>query len=157
MAEVESTESGERLEVAVQRVGVVEVPLPRYQSARAAGMDLQAAVGAPLTLAPLERVLVPTGLAMAIPPGWEGQVRPRSGLAAKRGITVINAPGTIDSDYRGEIKVALVNLSGEPARIEPLERIAQLVFARHGTARLTLVTALDETTRGAGGIGSTGS
>jgi dUTP pyrophosphatase len=119
-------------------------------------MDLQAAMTESVTLRPLERVVVSTGLALAIPPGWEGQVRPRSGLAAKRGITVINAPGTIDSDYRGEIRVALVNLSSEPATIEPLERIAQIVFARHGTAKLELVTELDETARGDGGYGSTG-
>src|SRR5690242_3180949 len=100
----------EKLEVRVMRVGSVEVPLPRYESEHAAGMDLRAALEAPLTLASLERATVPTGLAMAIPNGWEGQVRPRSGLAAKRGVTVINAPGTIDSDYRGEVMVALVNL-----------------------------------------------
>jgi dUTP pyrophosphatase len=120
-------------------------------------MDLQAALGAPVTLRSLERVIVPTGLAMSIPTGWEGQVRPRSGLAAKRGVTIINSPGTIDSDYRGEIKVALVNLSADVVTIEPLERIAQIVFARHGTAMLELVTDLDHTERGAGGYGSTGS
>jgi dUTP pyrophosphatase len=143
--------------VPVMRVGTVDVPLPRYQSERAAGMDLQAAITHPVTLRSLERRLFPTGLAMAIPPGWEGQVRPRSGMAAKRGVTVINAPGTVDSDYRGEIKVALVNLSPEPVTVEPLERIAQIVFARHGTARLVATDSLDETTRGAGGYGSTGS
>jgi len=148
--------TGDRITVQVQRVGQVEVPMPRYQTERAAGMDLQAAITEPVTLRSLERVMIPTGLAMAIPPGWEGQVRPRSGLAAKRGITVINAPGTIDSDYRGEVKVALVNLSAETVTIEPLERIAQIVFARHGTATLEVVTALDETARGAGGYGSTG-
>jgi dUTP pyrophosphatase len=137
-------------------VGPIEVPLPRYQTEHAAGMDLQAALAEPITLRSLERAIVPTGLAMAIPTGWEGQVRPRSGLAAKRGVTVINAPGTIDSDYRGEVKVALVNLSPEIVTIEPLERIAQIVFARHGTATLELVTELDETVRGAGGYGSTG-
>lgn len=146
----------EKLHVLVQRVGSVEVPLPKYQSENAAGMDLQAALTEPLTLKSLERALVPTGLAMAIPHGWEGQVRPRSGLAAKRALTVINAPGTIDSDYRGEVKVALVNLGLETQVIEPLERIAQLIFARHGTASLEVVTALDETKRGAGGYGSTG-
>jgi dUTP pyrophosphatase len=119
-------------------------------------MDLQAAIAEELTIQSLERVLVPTGLAMAIPPGWEGQVRPRSGLAWNRGLTVINAPGTIDSDYRGEVKVALVNLGREPAKIAPLERIAQLVFARHGTARPVQVETLDATARGAGGYGSTG-
>lgn len=149
--------SGDPLRVQVKRVGPVEVALPRYQSAHAAGMDLQAALTEPVTLRSLERVMVPTGLAMAIPTGWEGQVRPRSGLAAKRGVTVINAPGTVDSDYRGEIKVALVNLGGDAVTIEPLERIAQIVFARHGTATLEEVTTLDETARGDGGYGSTGS
>lgn len=144
------------LRVLVQRVGPIEVPLPRYQTEHAAGMDLQAALQEPITLRSLERATIPTGLAMAIPTGWEGQVRPRSGLAAKRGVTVINAPGTIDSDYRGEVKVALVNLSAEAVTIEPLERIAQLVFARHGTATLEVVTELDEAARGAGGYGSTG-
>lgn len=146
----------DRINVQVQRVGSVEVPLPRYHSEHAAGMDLHAALTVPVTLRSLERVTISTGLAMAIPNGWEGQVRPRSGLAAKRGITVINAPGTIDSDFRGEIKVALVNLSADTVTIEPLERIAQLVFARHGTATLALATTLDETARGAGGYGSTG-
>lgn len=146
----------EPLRIRVRLVGSVEVPLPRYQSEHAAGMDLQAALTEPVTLHSLERVIVPSGLAIAIPTGWEGQVRPRSGLAAKRGVTIINAPGTIDSDYRGEIKVALVNLSADPVTIEPLERIAQIVFARHGTATLEVVTSLDETARGAGGYGSTG-
>lgn len=144
------------LRVRVAKVGAIDVPLPRYQSAGAAGMDLQAAIPEPVTLGPLERVLVPTGLAMAIPAGWEGQVRPRSGIAAKRGLTVINAPGTIDSDYRGEIKVAIVNVSNAPQTIAPLERVAQIVFAEHGTAELVLVDALDDTERGAGGYGSTG-
>ncbi len=148
--------SGERITVQVRRVGDVDVPMPRYQSEHAAGMDLQAALKEPVTLRSLERVMIPTGLSMAIPTGWEGQVRPRSGLAAKRGITVINSPGTVDSDYRGEIKVALVNLSAETVTIEPLERVAQIVFARHGTATLEVVAALDETARGAGGYGSTG-
>jgi dUTP pyrophosphatase len=156
MAEMEHHESQESLDVRVRKIGPIDVPLPRYQTEHAAGMDLQAAIAEPVTLQSLERVLVRTGLAMAIPHGWEGQVRPRSGLAAKRGVTVINAPGTVDSDYRGELMVALVNLSAEPVTIEPLERIAQLVFARHGTATLKLVDALDETSRGAGGYGSTG-
>lgn len=142
--------------VLVKRVGPVEVPLPRYQSVHAAGMDLQAALKEPVILGSLERVLVPTGLAMAIPVGWEGQVRPRSGLAAKRGLTVINTPGTIDADFRGEVQVCLVNLSRETVTIEPLERIAQIVFARHGVATLELVETLDATSRGAGGYGSTG-
>lgn len=149
-------ETPESLEVRVARVGSVEVPLPRYQTEHAAGMDLHAAITEAITLRPLERAIVPTGLAMAIPVGWEGQVRPRSGLAARRGVTVINAPGTIDSDYRGEVKIALVNLSAEPAMIEPFERIAQIVFARHGVATMALTSALDATARGAGGYGSTG-
>jgi dUTP pyrophosphatase len=149
-------ESVEKLVVQVRRVGAVDVPLPRYQSENAAGMDLQAAIGEALTLRSLERVMVPTGIAIAIPHGWEGQVRPRSGMAAKRGVTVINSPGTVDSDYRGEVIVALVNLSADRVTIEPLERIAQLVFARHGIASLEVVTTLEETTRGAGGYGSTG-
>lgn len=149
-------EEPESIQVRVRRVGPVEVPLPRYHSEHAAGMDLQAALTDPVTLGSLERVTIPTGLAVAIPTGWEGQVRPRSGLAAKRGVTVINAPGTVDSDYRGEVKVALVNLSPDPVTIEPLERIAQIVFARHGSARLELVEELDATERGAGGYGSTG-
>jgi dUTP pyrophosphatase len=144
------------LVVSVRRVGPIDVPLPRYQTEGAAGMDLQAAIAAPLRLEPLSRAIVPTGLSMAIPRGWEGQVRPRSGLAAKRGVTVINAPGTIDSDYRGEIMVALVNLSGEAVTLDPLERIAQVVFSQHGVARLQLATELDDTARGAGGYGSTG-
>jgi len=140
----------------VKRVGEIDVPLPKYQTSNAAGMDLQAAIPTSLTLKPLERALVSTGLAMAIPHGWEGQVRPRSGLAAKRGITVLNTPGTIDSDYRGELKVCLVNVSNADVTIEPLERVAQIVFARHGTATLEIVSTLDETERGAGGYGSTG-
>lgn len=142
--------------VRVLRVGPVEVPLPKYQSVGAAGMDIHAATVEVVTLGPLERRLFPTGLALAIPPGFEVQVRPRSGLAAKRGLTVINTPGTIDSDYRGEVGVVLVNLSNEPATIEPGERIAQLVVAKVERAELRVVTSLDETERGAGGYGSTG-
>jgi dUTP pyrophosphatase len=130
--------------------------LPRYQTAGAAGMDLHAALEAPITLAPGARVLVPTGLAFAIPNGWEGQVRPRSGLAAKHGVTVINAPGTIDSDYRGEVGVVLVNHGQQPFVITQGERIAQIVFAPYAQATLDEVDALDETARGAGGYGSTG-
>src|SRR5437762_1260022 len=158
MVEAEVTECknpGERLDVPVQRVGTTEVPLPRYQTARAAGMDLQAAIAQPITLGSLERALVPTGLAMAIPPGWEGQVRPRSGLAAKRGVTVINAPGTIDSDYRGELVVLLVNLGREPHVIKPGDRIAQLVVAPVVQAAVEEVEALSDTARGAGGFGHT--
>jgi dUTP pyrophosphatase len=143
--------------MAVMRMGAVEVPLPRYQTEGASGMDLHAALTAPLVLAPLARAKVPTGLAFAIPQGYEGQVRPRSGLAARTGVTVLNAPGTVDADYRGEVMVVLVNLSDAPATIAPLERIAQLVFAPVARAELELVETLDPTARGAGGYGSTGS
>ena len=130
--------------------------LPAYATELSAGMDLRASLDAPLTLGPLERALVPTGLYIALPPGFEAQVRPRSGLAAKHGITVLNTPGTIDADYRGEIKVILVNLSQTPFEIVPGERIAQMVVARHERVEWTEVDALDDTSRGAGGFGSTG-
>ena len=146
----------ERFEVRVKRVGSIDVPLPRYQTNGAAGMDLHAAVSEPITLPSLGRAKVPTGLSVAIPHGYEGQVRPRSGLAAKHGVTVVNTPGTVDSDYRGEIAVVLVNLGTAPFTVAPLERIAQIVFARHEIATLVEVTELDETVRGAGGYGSTG-
>ena len=133
-----------------------KIPLPSYQTALAAGVDLHAAIDGPLTIAPNARVLVPTGIALALPPGFEGQVRPRSGLAWSRGITVLNSPGTIDADYRGEIKVLLVNLGTDEVDIAPLERIAQLVVARHARAELLVVDVLDDTARGAGGYGSTG-
>jgi dUTP diphosphatase len=135
-----------------------DLPLPSYQSALAAGMDLIAAVPAdkPLTLAPGIRALVPTGLAIALPPGTEAQVRPRSGLAVKHGLTVLNAPGTIDADYRGEVQVLLINLGSEPATVTRGMRIAQMVVATIARARLQEVTGLDETPRGAGGFGSTG-
>jgi len=132
------------------------LPLPAYQSEDAAGLDLVAAVEEPLTLPPLGRALVPTGLAMALPPGYEAQVRPRSGLAAKHGVTVLNSPGTIDADYRGEVKVILVNLSDTPFTIVRGERIAQMVIAPVSRARLVETEALDATIRGAGGFGSTG-
>lgn len=131
--------------------------LPHYQTAGSAGMDLTAYLPeGPVTLAPLERKAIPTGLRMAIPPGLEAQVRPRSGLALKRGLTVINSPGTIDSDYRGEVMVALVNLSNEPQTIADGERIAQLIIARYEVAEWQLAESLDETTRGEGGFGHTG-
>ena len=132
------------------------LPLPSYATDGAAGMDAVAAVDAPLTLAPGERCAVPTGLAMAIPPGFEVQVRPRSGLAFKHGLTVANAPGTIDADYRGEVKVLLVNLGIEAVVIERGMRIAQLVPAAVTRARLVAVASLDDTARGQGGFGSTG-
>jgi dUTP pyrophosphatase len=137
-------------------VGPVEVPLPRYQTEGAAGMDLHAALAEPVTIAVGARAVIPTGLSMAIPPGFEGQVRPRSGLAAKLGVTVLNAPGTIDSDYRGEVAVVLVNHGQAPAVIEPGMRVAQLVLAAFVRAEVIAVTSLDETARGAGGYGSTG-
>ena len=131
-------------------------PLPAYATAQSAGMDLRANIEQPLTLAPLQRCLVPTGLFIALPPGYEAQVRPRSGLALKHGLTVLNAPGTIDADYRGEIRVILVNLSDTPFTIEDGERIAQLVVARHEQAQWQPAETLDETERGAGGFGHTG-
>ena len=136
----------------------MDLPLPSYQSALAAGLDLIAAVppDRALTLAPGARVLVPTGIAIALPPGSEAQVRPRSGLAVRHGLTVLNAPGTIDADYRGEIQVLLVNLGAEAVAITRRMRIAQLVFATMACAQLREVEFLDETTRGTGGFGSTG-
>ena len=130
--------------------------LPAYATPLSAGVDLRAALEEPVVLAPLGRALIPPGLYMAIPAGFEGQVRPRSGLAAKHGVTVLNTPGTIDADYRGEIKVILVNLSEVPFTVEPGERIAQMVFARCEQAQFEQVETLDETQRGAGGFGSTG-
>ena len=144
------------LRVQIRRVGPVEVPLPRYRTRGAAGMDLHAAITQPLTIAPLARVRVPTGLAIALPPSFEAQVRPRSGLSARTGLTVLNAPGTIDSDYRGEVQVLLVNVSDAPATIEPFERIAQLVVAPVARAELVLTDELEQTERGDGGYGSTG-
>ena len=131
-------------------------PLPAYATELSAGMDLRADLESPLALGPLERALVPTGLFISLPAGFEAQVRPRSGLAAKHGITVLNTPGTIDADYRGEIKVILVNLSQTPFEIVPGERIAQMVVARHERVEWEAVDELDETGRGAGGFGSTG-
>lgn len=134
------------------------LPLPQSQSALAAGLDLAAAVpeDAPLNLQPGERALVPTGFAIALPPGFEGQVRPRSGLAVKHGITVLNAPGTIDADYRGEVQVPIINLGSEPFVITRAMRIAQLVVAPVVAAVPVEVDTLDETERGIGGFGSTG-
>lgn len=130
--------------------------LPAYATDLSAGMDLRANIESPVTLLPLERQLVPTGIYIALPAGYEGQVRPRSGLATKHGITVINAPGTIDADYRGEVRVSLVNLSDKAFTIEDGERIAQLVVARHETVEWRETDTLDETKRGTGGWGSTG-
>lgn len=133
-----------------------DLPLPRYMTAGAAGCDLVAALQAPLTLQSLERALVPTGLAIAIPEGYEGQVRPRSGMALKRGLGMPNAPGTIDSDYRGELQVAVINLDPKPLTIERGDRIAQLVIAPVVQVRFEVVTVLDATVRGDNGFGSTG-
>jgi dUTP pyrophosphatase len=132
------------------------VALPQYMTAGASGMDVCAAIPEPVTLAPLARALIPTGLAFAIPEGFELQVRPRSGLAVKHGITCLNTPGTIDADYRGEVKVLLVNLSNEAFVINPGERIAQIVCASVVQATLSAVDSLPETARGAGGFGHTG-
>ena len=133
-----------------------DLPLPAYETEGAAGLDLRAAIAEGLSLAPGERALVPTGLAMQLPAGFEGQVRPRSGLAVKHGVTVLNAPGTVGSDYRGEVKVPLINLGQEPFAIARGDRIAQMVIAPVTRAILTEVAGLDATARGAGGFGSTG-
>lgn len=133
-----------------------DAAVPAYMTAGAAGLDLSAAIDDSIEIGPGDRVAVATGLALAIPHGFEGQVRPRSGLALRRGLTVANAPGTIDSDYRGEVMVLLVNLSREPVTIEPGDRIAQLVIAAVVQAEIAVVETLSETERGAGGFGSTG-
>lgn len=130
--------------------------LPRYATLESAGMDLRANLDSPVTLLPLQRRLIPTGLRMALPVGFEAQIRPRSGLALKHGITLLNTPGTIDADYRGEIGVIMINLSDEPFVINDGERIAQMVIARHEQAELVAVEVLDETERGEGGFGHTG-
>ncbi len=131
-------------------------PLPSYETVASAGMDLRACVDGPITLKPLQRAIVKTGLFMELPLGYEAQVRPRSGLAAKQGITVLNAPGTIDADYRGEIGVILVNLSNDDYIVEHGERIAQLIIAKHERATWEEVDKLTDTSRGTGGFGSTG-
>ena len=131
-------------------------PLPQYATAQSAGMDLRANIDEPIVLRPMERRLIPTGLFIALPEGYEAQVRPRSGLALKHGLTVLNAPGTIDADYRGEVGVVLINLSQEDFVINDGERIAQMVIARYEQADFQVVEELDETERGAGGYGHTG-
>ena len=149
----------ERVEVRIKRLSHGgDLPLPEYQSALAAGLDLLAAVpaDAPLELAPGARALVPTGIAIALPPGFEAQVRPRSGLAARHGITVLNTPGTVDADYRGELQVILVNLGAEPFVVSRGMRIAQLIVAPVQRIKLVEVDALDSTVRAQGGFGSTG-
>ncbi len=147
----------ETVEIEVVRLAHArDLALPDYATAAAAGADLLAAIDQDVELAPLERKIVPTGISIALPVGFEAQVRPRSGLAAKNGVTVANAPGTVDADYRGEIGVILINLSKEPFRISRGMRIAQLVVARHARAVWREVSELDRTARGAGGFGSTG-
>jgi dUTP pyrophosphatase len=131
-------------------------PLPQYQTSHSAGMDLHAHLQEPIVLQPGERKLIPTGLTLELPEGHEAQIRPRSGLALKHGITVLNSPGTIDADYRGELKVLLINLGQEPFEIANGERIAQMVIARHETVKWMVAEQLTETSRGAGGYGSSG-
>ncbi|MBQ7575673.1 MAG: dUTP diphosphatase [Bacteroidales bacterium] len=140
----------------VKIVNKSSFPLPQYATALSAGMDLKANLSEPVILAPLERAMIPTGLFIELPEGFEAQVRPRSGLAAKHGISVLNAPGTIDADYRGEVKVILVNISNEPFTVNPGERIAQMVVARHEKVEWQETDQLGETARGEGGFGSTG-
>jgi dUTP pyrophosphatase len=148
-----STSSAPRVRFKKLRPGALA---PKYMSAGAAGLDLASAADEPVTLAPGGRAAVPTGLAFAIPPGFEGQVRPRSGLARKHGVTLTNAPGTIDSDYRGEVQVLLVNLGDAPHVVQPGDRIAQLVIAPVSVAELEEADSLDDTARGHGGFGHTG-
>ena len=148
-----------RLTLQVRRVRTHHpdpLPLPRYETALTAGLDLRADIDEERTLGPLERLAVPTGLALALPAGYEGQVRPRSGLALKHGITLLNAPGTIDADYRGEVQVILVNLSQQPFTLRRGDRVAQLVVAPVTTVEIQEVAVLDTTPRGEGGFGSTG-
>ncbi|MBR6197310.1 MAG: dUTP diphosphatase [Bacteroidaceae bacterium] len=140
----------------VQIINKSHHALPEYATPQSAGMDIRANLDEPITLNPLERKLIPTGLYMALPAGYEAQVRPRSGLAIKKGITVLNTPGTVDADYRGEVCVVLVNLSNEPFVVNDGERIAQMVIAKHEQPELVEVDVLDETERGAGGFGHTG-
>ena len=142
--------------VKIQIINKGHQPLPAYATPQSAGMDLRANIEEPVTLRPLERRLIPTGLFMALPAGYEAQVRPRSGLALKHGITVLNSPGTIDADYRGEIGVVLVNLSQEEFVVNDGERIAQMVIAKHENADFIEVETLDDTERGTGGFGHTG-
>ena len=145
------------IHVSLQRLSHgADLPLPAYATAQSAGMDLMAAVDSKLTLGPRERQLIPTGIAIALPEGYEAQIRPRSGLAFKHGLTVANAPGTIDADYRGEIKVLLINLGDEPFEVTRGMRIAQMIVAPVTQVRFAEVASLDETARGAGGFGSTG-
>ncbi len=142
--------------VPVPVVNASKNELPAYATSQSAGLDLRADLEASVKLGPLERAMIPTGLSIALPEGYEAQIRPRSGLAAKHGITVLNSPGTIDADYRGEIKVVLVNLSNQPFTIEPGERIAQMVVSAYTQVAWQATDSLEATERGAGGFGSTG-
>ena len=145
------------VEISVKRLPHnTDLPLPEYETFQSAGMDLPAAIDSPMNLSPGEHAMVPTGLAIALPGGYEAQIRPRSGLAARNGVTVLNTPGTIDADYRGEVKVILINLGTEPFVIERGMRIAQMVIAPVTQGKLTEVDDLSDTARGAGGFGSTG-
>jgi dUTP pyrophosphatase len=159
VAEDELAQGGEavrRVSLRVKRVGAVRVPLPEYQTAGSVGLDLCAALAAPEVIPPGERLLVPTGLCLAVPDGYEGQVRPRSGLALRHGISIVNSPGTIDADFRGEVGIVLINHGRESFEVRPLARIAQLVLSEVVRAQVSLVAELDETDRGSGGYGSTG-
>ena len=147
---------GKKIMIKIQVVNKGHQQLPTYATKQSAGMDLRANLEAPITLHPMERRLIPTGLHIALPEGYEAQVRPRSGLALKHGLTVLNAPGTIDADYRGEVGVVLINLSTEDFVINDGERIAQMVIARHEQGDFVVVEQLDETERGEGGYGHTG-
>ena len=140
----------------LRRTGVIQVPLPAYQTPGSAGLDLCAALPEAVQIAPGERRLIPTGLIFEIPAGHEGQVRPRSGLALKHGISIVNSPGTIDSDFRGEVGIVLINHGNAPYVVEPLSRVAQIVIARVEQVEIEEADSLTETTRGAGGYGSTG-
>ena len=144
------------MSIKVEIVNKSHHPLPEYATTGSSGLDLRAFLSASISFAPMERILVPTGLYLAIPESWEAQVRPRSGLAIKQGITCLNTPGTIDADYRGELKIILINLSTEIQTIHDGDRIAQLVFQSVGKVEWKLVTSVDETERGAGGFGHTG-
>lgn len=146
----------QRKEIAVKVVNRSQNELPAYSTPGSAGMDLRASLSEPVTLAPMQRALIPTGLFIALPEGYECQIRPRSGLALKHGVTVLNSPGTIDADYRGEVCVILVNLSDTPFVVNNGERICQMVVARHERVEWQVVPALDDTERGAGGFGHTG-
>lgn len=142
--------------VQIQIINKSVHPLPAYQTSGSSGMDLHAWLKEPITLQPLERAVIPTGLYISLPVGYEAQIRPRSGMAIKRGLTVVNAPGTIDSDYRGEIMVGIINLSNEAQTLNDGDRIAQMIIATYAVAEWQLTDSLDETTRGAGGFGHSG-